>query len=120
MAASQQTKTDIETYFEIDEFKTKVLYQDCDAAFAKQYSTIEKEKIIAQYNLPKQFILSVGTIEKRKNQLTILKALAKLSIDWSLVLIVKKTDYAKELFDFATKNNLHNKNNFLNLQNKVL
>ena len=109
LAASQQTKTDIETYFEIDEFKTKVLYQDCDAAFAKQYSTIEKEKIIAQYNLPKQFILSVGTIEKRKNQLTILKALAKLSSDWSLVLIGKKTDYAKELFDFTIKNNLQSR-----------
>ena len=109
LAASQQTKTDIESYFEINESKTKVLYQDCDDAFAKQYSTIEKEKIIAQYNLPKQFILSVGTIEKRKNQLTILKALAKLSSDWSLVLIGKKTDYAKELFEFAVKNNLQNR-----------
>ncbi len=109
LAASQQTKTDIETYFEINESKTKVLYQDCDAAFAKQYSTIEKGKIIAQYNLPKQFILSVGTIEKRKNQLTILKALAKLSSDWSLVLIGKKTDYAMELFDFAIKNNLQSR-----------
>lgn len=109
LAASQQTKTDIESYFEINESKTKVLYQDCDAAFAKQYSRNEKEKIIAQYNLPKQFILSVGTIEKRKNQLTILKALAKLSSDWSLVLIGKKTDYAKELFDFAIKNNLQSR-----------
>ena len=26
-----------------------------------------------------------------------------------MVLIGKKTDYAKELFDFATKNNLHNR-----------
>jgi glycosyltransferase involved in cell wall biosynthesis len=109
LAASQQTKTDIETYFEINESKTKVLYQDCDDAFAKQYSAIEKQKISIKYNLPKQFILSVGTIEKRKNQLTILKALAKLSIDWSLVLIGKKTDYAKDLIDFATKNNLLNR-----------
>ncbi len=109
LAISKQTKADISDYFKIDDQKIKVLYQDCDDAFAKQYSTIEKENISAKYNLPKQFILSVGTIEKRKNQLTILKALAKLSSDWSLVLIGKKTDYAKELFDFATKNNLHNR-----------
>ncbi|MFZ4797744.1 MAG: glycosyltransferase family 4 protein [Bacteroidia bacterium] len=109
LAASQQTKTDIETYFEIKEDKTKVLYQDCDDAFAKQYSAIEKQKITSKYNLPKQFILSVGTIEKRKNQLTILKALAKLPSDWNLVLIGKKTDYSKELIDFATKNNLINR-----------
>lgn len=109
LSTSIQTKTDIESYFEINESKTKVLYQDCDDVFAKQYSAIEKQKIIAQYNLPKQFILSVGTIEKRKNQLTILKALAKLSRDWSLVLIGKKTDYAKELFDFVIKNNLQNR-----------
>jgi len=109
LATSIQTKKDIETYFEIKNSKTKVLYQDCDDAFAKEYSVIEKQKIIAEYNLPKQFILSVGTIEKRKNQLTILKALAKLSSNWSLVLIGKKTDYAKELFDFAIKNNLQNR-----------
>jgi glycosyltransferase involved in cell wall biosynthesis len=109
LAASQQTKTDIETYFEINENKIKVLYQDCDDAFAKQYSNDEKLKIIEKYNLPKQFILSVGTIEKRKKQLTILKALAKLSIDWSLVLIGKKTEYSKELIDFATNNNLLNR-----------
>lgn len=109
LAASQQTKTDIETYFEINKHKTKVLYQDCDDAFAKQYSIIEKQKITSEYNLPKQFILSVGTIEKRKNQLTILKALAKLPTNWNLVLIGKKTDYSKELIDFATKNNLLNR-----------
>jgi glycosyltransferase involved in cell wall biosynthesis len=113
LAASQQTKSDISEYFKIEEQKIKVLYQDCDDAFAKQYSTIEKEKMIAQYNLPKQFILSVGTIEKRKNQLTILKALAELSIDWNLVLIGKKTDYAKELFDFASSNNLKDRIHFL-------
>ena len=109
IATSKQTKTDISDYFKINDKKIKVLYQDCNHAFAKQYSTIEKEKMIAQYNLPKQFILSVGTIEKRKNQFTILKALTKLSIDWNLVLIGKKTDYAKELFDFATKNNLQSR-----------
>jgi len=109
VATSQQTKTDIETYFEINESKTKVVYQDCDDAFAKQYSIDEKQKITSKYNLPKQFILSVGTIEKRKNQLTILKALAKLPTNWNLVLIGKKTDYSKELIDFATKNNLLNR-----------
>jgi glycosyltransferase involved in cell wall biosynthesis len=109
LATSKQTKADISNYFKINDQKIKVLYQDCDNAFAKQYSTIGKEKIIAKYNLPKQFILSVGTIEKRKNQLTILKALAKLSSDWNLVLIGKKTDYAKELFDYAAKNNLQSR-----------
>ena len=109
LATSKQTKADVSDYFKIENQKINVLYQDCDAAFAKQYSNEEKLAIITKYNLPKQFILSVGTIEKRKNQLTILKALAKLSSDWSLVLIGKKTDYANELFDFAIKNNLQSR-----------
>ena len=109
LAASQQTKSDISDYFKIDEQKIKVLYQDCDDAFAKQFTPEEKLTIIKKYNLPKQFILCVGTIEKRKNQLNILKALAKLSKDWNLVLIGKKTDYAKELFDFASSNNLNDR-----------
>lgn len=109
IATSKQTKADISDYFKIENQKINVLYQDCDAAFAVQYSTIEKQNIIVKYNLPKQFMLCVGTIEKRKNQLTILKALAKLSSDWSLVLIGKKTDYTKELFEFANMNNLNNR-----------
>lgn len=109
LATSIQTKKDIETYFEIKDSKTKVLYQDCDDAFAKQYSNEEKLAIIEKYNLPKQFILSVGTLEKRKNQLTILKALAKLPTDWNLVLIGRKTNYTKELMAFANKNNLENR-----------
>lgn len=109
MATSIQTELDIINFFQTEKSKIKVLYQACDDAFEKIYTSQEKQFIAKKYNLPHQFILSVGTIETRKNQLTILEALKNLSSDWHLVLIGKKTKYADEIMDYAKTNNLQNR-----------
>ncbi len=106
LATSKQTKRDIEEFFYTEPYKTKVIYQDCNNDFALKFTSEQKNEIKRKYHLPSKFILSVGTIETRKNQLTILKALAKLNADWSLVLIGKKTAYFNEIYAFANKNNL--------------
>jgi glycosyltransferase involved in cell wall biosynthesis len=109
LATSIQTELDIIDFFQTDKSKIKVLYQACDDAFAKTYSEQEKQVVSQKYQLPNQFILSVGTIETRKNQLTILQALNKLDSNWHLVLIGKKTSYADEILAYANANNLQNR-----------
>lgn len=109
IATSNQTKHDIEEFFHTDLNKTKVIYQDCDKSFLETVDDLTKKEIKEKYNLPEKFILCVGTIEQRKNQLTILKALAKLNAEWNLVLIGKKTDYFNEIYDFAKSNHLLNR-----------
>jgi len=109
LATSLQTELDIVYFFKTDKAKIKVLYQACDDAFSTTYTSQEKESVALKYNLPHQFILSVGTIETRKNQLTILEALKNLNPDWHLVLIGKKTNYADEIIDYAKTNNLLNR-----------
>ncbi|WP_395059825.1 glycosyltransferase family 4 protein [Flavobacterium sp.] len=111
IAISEQTKADIITYLKIPAAKIKVVYQGCQANFKQNYSAEEKNEVALKYNLPKEFILNVGTIEERKNALTIVKAIK--DIDTKLVLIGKQTAYSEKIKTFIKENNLEEKVVFL-------
>ena len=65
-------------------------------------SEIEQVKKI--HKLPLSYLLYVGTIEKRKNLLTIIKSL-QLVNEIPLIVVGKKTSYFKEVQQFILKNN---------------
>lgn len=114
VAASLQTQSDIIKYFHTSDSKIKVGYQNCDERFAVMANDGIKSALASKLNLPSQFMLCVGTLEQRKNQLTVLKAfhLAQLN-NLSLVFVGRETAYAKELHDYVTQNGLENQVRFL-------
>jgi glycosyltransferase involved in cell wall biosynthesis len=114
IAISEQTKSDIINYFKIDEQKIEVVYQGCNTVYQKEVETATKIEIAGKYNLPEQYILNVGTVEKRKNTLAILEAINYGKIDTTLIIIGKKTDYQDELLKYASENNLSDKLMILN------
>jgi glycosyltransferase involved in cell wall biosynthesis len=111
IAISEQTKKDIVTYLKINPEKVKVIYQGCAPVFKEEIPTEFIELTRKKYQLPSHFILNVGTIEKRKNVLSVIKAIKE--IDTQLVVIGKKTDYFKEVNNYIVENNIQNKVIFL-------
>ena len=111
IAISEQTKADIITYLKIPTTKIKVVYQGCQDVFKQNYSVEEKKEVAFKYNLPEAFILNVGTIEERKNALTIVKAIQ--NIDTKLVLIGKQTAYSEKIKTYIKENNIEEKVIFL-------
>ncbi|QZK90782.1 glycosyltransferase family 4 protein [Flavobacterium sp. CHNK8] len=111
IAISEQTKDDIVEFLKIDPEKIKVIYQGCHAIFKKEFTESDKKKVVSKYNLPKEFILNVGTIETRKNILIAVKTLH--NIDTCLVIVGKETDYAIEVKSYIKKHNLEQKVIFL-------
>jgi glycosyltransferase involved in cell wall biosynthesis len=107
IAISEQTKKDIIEYYKIPENKIEILYQSCNKNFTKKVSEEEKKKIRHKYNLPENFILSVGTIEQRKNILTAIKALYYYDINTNLVLVGRKTKYFTYIRNFIEKHKLN-------------
>lgn len=119
IAISEQTKKDIVTYLKINPDKIKVIYQGCAPVFKEAISSEFIELTRAKYQLPTNYILNVGTIEKRKNVLSVIKAIKE--IDIQLVIIGKKTAYFTEINKYISENNLENKVIFLeNLELKEL
>jgi glycosyltransferase involved in cell wall biosynthesis len=108
VAVSRQTADDIVEFFDISPDKIDVIYQGCNPVFNTDVSLIEKEILRMKYLLPKSFILYVGTIEERKNLLTLIKALHYGRIDMPLVVIGKPTPYLNKIIEFIERHSLIN------------
>jgi len=112
IAISKQTKKDIINYFFISEKKIQVVYQGCNQIFQNKISVKHKKLITKKHNLPKDYLLYVGTIEERKNLLTLLKALTKIP-NQNLVIIGEGKSYKKKCLSFIAQNKLSNRVLFL-------
>lgn len=111
IAISHQTKKDIIEFLKIDEHKIEVVYQGCHSAFKENQTTDFIKKVLQKYNLPSQFILNVGTIEERKNVLTLIKATK--NIDIPIVVVGGKTNYFKKVKAYVDNHKISNKIFFL-------
>ncbi len=113
IAVSQQTKKDIIKFFNISEEKITVIYQGCNNIFQKEIA-IEKQNLVAEkYNLPNKFLLYVGTIEERKNLLSLLKAIKKIPKQ-KLVVVGNGKNYKKKCLKYIQVNNLEKNILFIN------
>ncbi len=114
IATSEQTKTDIVNFLSIDEKKIETVYQGCNPIYYIESSNIERIEITQKYKLPAQYILNVGTIEKRKNALFIVKTLHEKNIDIPLVIVGGQTPYQDLIEQYVAENKLENKVIILN------
>lgn len=106
IAVSECTKRDIVREYGIAPEKISVIYQGCDPLFAVCATDERKVEIRKKYSLPSKFIVSVGTMEKRKNLLSVVKALSLLPADVHLVAVGRRTKYTSLVDDYVRENNL--------------
>ena len=99
IAISECTKRDIIAYGHVDPSCITVIYQSCAPRFnqplTSQLSTLNSK-----------YILSVGSIEARKNILLGVKALPYLPEDLSLVVAGRHTSYTDEVLAYAKAHGL--------------
>jgi glycosyltransferase involved in cell wall biosynthesis len=111
VAISEQTKQDVVEFLGINPEKIIVIHQGCAAVFKENITPDFITKTRLKYNLPDKYLLNVGTIEKRKNILSVVKTLD--AIDIPLVIIGKKTAYYEEIEKYIQESNLEGKVIFL-------
>lgn len=117
LAISYQTKKDLIEFMGIDAEKIEVIHQSCNNIFYKPATTEEKELVRRKFNLPEKFILCVGTIEKRKNQLAILQGVVKENLSVKIVLLGKPTEYKMQIDEFIMESGIRNQLIFLHNTN---
>jgi glycosyltransferase involved in cell wall biosynthesis len=108
VAVSEMTAQDIETFYKIPRTKIQVIYQSCHPQFHQNelLTAPKREQIRQKYNLPDAYMLYVGTVNPRKNLLTLLKALCGLPKTSHLVIIGDGTAYLKQCQQFVVENGL--------------
>ena len=114
IAVSECTKRDIVSFFHIPEEKIEVIYQGCQPAFREKIDKETKDFISQKYQLPRRFLLNVGSIENRKNLLLVVKALKYLPEDIHLVAVGKSTPYQQEVEEFVRKEELDSRIHIFN------
>jgi glycosyltransferase involved in cell wall biosynthesis len=114
VAISERTRHDICELGGIEPEKVELIYQSCATRFSTMPAGAIPDDMTMKliwyvhdhYELPDRYILSVGSIEERKNALLVVKALHQLPDDLSLVLVGRATDYADEVWRYAQENGL--------------
>ena len=105
IAISECTKRDILEYGGklVSEDNITLIYQSCAQRFSvspdSKYSALDSQR----------YVLSVGSIEPRKNTMLALKALHHLPDDISLVLVGRHTAYTDKLTQYARANGLEHR-----------
>ena len=107
VAISERTKSDICYYYDIKPEKIKVIYQAVNHSY---YQDNKQENISLPIetdqlsSLPSSYILSVGTFQARKNQISILKAWRALpkAHQIPIVLVGRGAAHEKLLHEYAT------------------
>ncbi|MBV8326798.1 glycosyltransferase family 1 protein [Chryseobacterium sp.] len=111
IAISEQTKRDIIEYLKVPESKIEVIYQGCHQAFKEEQSSGFIQAVREKFSLPERFILNVGTIEDRKNLLSVVKGIQGTRIP--LVVVGRKTKYYRQIESFLKKNKMEKQVLFL-------
>ena len=101
IAVSHATARDAVRWYGVDAARLHVIHEGVEARF-RPVGAEEVERVRAAYGLPERFIVHVGTIEPRKNLLTLLEAYRLLraqGTDCPLVMVGKRGWQSAPFYD---------------------
>lgn len=100
-------------YLGIPHYKITVIPEGVDETFTTLDKNWAKTKVKEKYKIEKDFILSVGTIEPRKNYSLLIRAFKNFEKDFLLIIIGQKGWKNERIFQLVKKLNLEEKIIFL-------
>lgn len=111
VAISEHTKQTIQTFYNIPSEKIEVIYMDAPPIDYEVWKEDEVKKFAEIQGITKPFLLNVGSIGGRKNQIRILEALSELgkSSDLNLILVGKPGKYDADFHQRIKELNLENR-----------
>ncbi len=101
IAISESTKRDIVRLYNTNPDKIDVVYQSCSPLYFKEEEDLDPSIVTRKYNLPKEYLLSVGSVEERKNLKLIINSYQYLEkAKWiPLVVIGNGKKYKEEVLE---------------------
>jgi len=110
IAVSKSTKNDIVKYFDIPSKKISIVYQGFNSKIYYPQNLQEINDIKIKYGIKNNYIIYVGTLQKRKNIVRLIKAFERMKkndkISDNLVIVGKCGWLYDEIFEIVKKLNL--------------
>lgn len=103
---SEYTKQDVMRFYNVAEDKIDVVHQQVGVEFLDH---TDDPQAYSLYDLDKRYILYVGTIEERKDLLTLLKAFREIKDDEMLLYVVggRREAYFKKVLAYIVEHDLY-------------
>ena len=109
VAISECTRRDICELGQVDRSRVELVYQSCALRFTEEPTATKLWEVREKYVLPDRYVLSVGSIEERKNVLLAVRALHHLPDDVSLVIVGRQTPYSDQVHDYVLEHRMHSR-----------
>lgn len=109
IAISECTKRDIMHYGGVPAEKIDLIYQSCSTRFKQRMTAEALREVKERLSLPERYIVSVGTIEERKNIMLAVKAIERLPEDIALVVVGRSTPYCDRVKAYVKSHGLENR-----------
>lgn len=110
VAISESTKRDVMRYYGVPEERIEVIYQPVQKFFYSPLTEQRAKALIAEGlpQLPKDFVLYVGSINARKNLMAVVEALAMMPKDKRPMLLVvgNGREYRRRVEEYISKHDL--------------
>jgi glycosyltransferase involved in cell wall biosynthesis len=104
LADSENTRRDLIELLDIPSDKITVIYPGVKARFCPIHDRVTLEKTRIKYGLPERFVLSLGTLQPRKNYARLIGAFAELDTpDVALVIVGGRGWMYENLFALVNK-----------------
>ena len=113
IAISERTKQDVVELGGVEPERIEVIYQSCSPRFHADVTPQQQAEVRQRYGLPERFMLSVGSIEERKNIMLAVRSLPFLPDDIHLVAVGKPTKYSADVLRWADREQLASRVHFL-------
>ncbi len=97
IAISESTKSDLVDIVGLEPERIDVVRQGCDPVFYQTATQERKQQVKERFDLPEEYILTVGALEERKNHELIFRAMKRMKDDVRLVVVGHETKYAAHL-----------------------
>ena len=107
VAISEQTKADLIEFTGVPAKNIEVIYQGCHPIFKTNFTEKALNAVAKKHQLPEKFVLYVGTLEGRKNALSIAKALK--DTNYHMVFVGKVKAYGEALKKYVNENNMQDR-----------
>lgn len=103
ITVSEFSKAEIVSFLRVPEQKVKVIYNGVGPEFGRTRNSCEVDACLERYSIQRPYLLAVGNVSRRKNQLMMMRAFAlwvKRNADTGhrLVIAGKRQDHIQDLF----------------------
>ncbi|MDE6127235.1 MAG: glycosyltransferase family 4 protein [Muribaculaceae bacterium] len=113
IAISECTARDVVDFYGVDPKKISIVYQGCASQFHRTPSETEIADVRRRYGINGPYIVAIGTVERRKNQLLAIKGMESVPRELSLVIVGRRTGYADELDRYVADHGLASRVRFI-------